>query len=470
MSAGPEHSMVRVVVPTDGMTATLTLLACAANACPGVETCIGALREKEVVVDDNVEFRVRELVEEHGADPTTEHEAVVAAGREPAHGRDGSFELVERLAAQLEPTPSHDEDEPVDYYNRKSFHVVRAGETIGRLVEPTAGRAGLTVAGKEIAPRTGKACEVRVEDGASLQGDLIVADVTGALRHEGGAIGVDEVLEISGPVDYETGNIEFPGDVIVREGVCDCFRVVGERDVTVLGVVEAATIRAERDASLLGGMAGREKGELSVGRDLEARYLGMVSGVVGRHATVEREVVDCDLEVRGRFHGERCAIVGGRLAIRASSEVGEIGRYSGVRTEVVIGRAPSAERLASKASGLLESIRKHEEQARARGGPGAHGDHAGMRDRLSGAVDALRSRFTPARDIRLQVLRQIHAGSVIYIGGFELAITRTLRGPLSVSMDLGGFPRIVDASGKPLETTSFGKLRSLDDGAGEQAA
>jgi uncharacterized protein (DUF342 family) len=462
---------VRIVVPSNGMTATLTLLACAPGARPTVEMCIGALRDRDVVVDDGVEIRVRELVEEHEADSTCDREAVVAAGREPVHGRDGRFELIERFAASLEPTPAHDDEEAVDYHNRRSFHLVRAGEPVGRVIEPSVGRPGVTVTGAEVAPRTGRACDLRLEPGVALRGDMVVATVTGALHTQGASIGVRDVLEISGAVDYATGNINFPGSVVVREGVCDCFHVASERDVTILDVVEAATIDAGRDAHLLGGMAGREKGELTVGRDLVARYLGMVSGVVGRDATVEREVVDCDIEVRGQFHGERCALVGGRLSVRAGSVIGEIGRDSGVRTEIVIGRAPRAERLADRAAGLLRSLRKREEEAEASGGTLPDAERVtGMHTRLSGAVEALRSRFAPGADVRLQVLRQIHQGSVLYIGGFELTLTRTLRGPVSVSLDLGGFPRVVDAAGKPLEPTSFAKVRSLDDAQDEKAA
>lgn len=471
MSGSAGEDQVRVVVPSDGMTATLTLLACAPTALPTVEMCIGALRDRDVVVDDGVEFRIRELVEEHTADPSFDREAVVAAGREPMHGRDGRFELEERFAASLDPAPAPDEEEPADYHSRKSFHLVRSGETIGRIFEPTAGRPGVTVAGAEVAPRSGRACEIRIDAGAALRDDLIVATVTGALHAEGGAIGVRDVLEISGAVDYATGNIEFPGDVTVREGVCDCFRVASERDVTILGVVEAATINAGRDANLLGGMAGREKGELNVGRDLVARYLGMVSGLVGRDATVEREVVDCDIEVRGQFNGERCALVGGRLSVRAASVIGEIGRESGVRTEVVIGRAPRAERLADRASGILRSLHKREEDARARGAGHTEAERlAGMRTRLHGAVEALRSRFTPGADVRLQVLRQIHQGAVLYLGGYEVTLTRTLRGPHAVSLDLGGLPRVVDGGGRPLELTSFARVRSLDEAPDAKAA
>lgn len=470
MSA-PGEGPIRVTVPRDGMQAALTLLAGAPDARPTVEDCLATLRDREVIVDDAVEASVRELVERHAADPSIDREAVVAEGVAPVHGEDGRFELEPAFAAPPDAPLEADAEEQVDYYARSTFHLVGAGQRIGRVIEPVPGVAGRTVQGKPVNARTGRPCDLALDDTVERRGDAVVALVAGALRCSGKAVGVQRTLEIKGDVDYATGNLRFPGDIAVGGCVRDCFTVEAEGDITIRGVVEAASITAQRDAHLLGGMAGREKGALVAGRDLTARYLGMVTGVIGRDASVEREVVDCDLEVRGRFFGERCAIVGGRLAVSASADIGEVGRDSGVRTEIVLGRIPRAERLASRAAGMLRSLQEREEQARAGAAPDDGESVSGLLDRLNQALGRLHERLGPRAEVRLSVQRQIHRGAVIVAGDYELVLTHTVRGPVRLTLDLGGLPRMVQAStNSELEMASYARVRALRTRPGDQAA
>lgn len=460
-----ETGPIRVTIAGDAMQASLTILASAPDDAPTADACLAALRGREVFIDGRVEKAVRALVDAHTADPSVDHEGVVATGVAPEHGEDGRFELDPALAEA--PAPPADPDDQVDFYDAASFTVVRAGRTLGRIIPPTPGADGRTVQGASIAARSGKSCALKTDATVTIRDESVIAAVDGALQLDDEAVRVRQTLEIEGSVDYATGNIRFPGDVIVRECVRDCFLIESDRDVVVRGVVEAAAITAGRDAHLLGGMAGREKGALMVGRDLTARYLGMVAGVVGRDATIEREIIDSDLEVRGAFTGERCALVGGRLAVSGAATVGEVGRDAGARTEVILGRAPRVDHLAAQARSLLarlevERKEDHEESPSA----GAQA----MRRRLGDAVERLRERMAPASSVQLTVLRRVHPGVVVIVGAYELAFTAGVQGPVRITLDLGGRPRVVQvAGGQPLEIESFARLRTLRSPAEERS-
>ena len=65
---------------------------------------------------------------------------------------------------------------------------------------------------------------------------------------------VSNTLEIDQNVDFSTGNIDFPGNVIVHRSVKDCFTVKARDDIEVRGLIEAATLIANQlDAESLVG-------------------------------------------------------------------------------------------------------------------------------------------------------------------------------------------------------------------------
>lgn len=463
MSDQSGDKSIRVSMPRDAMEASLLLLACEPEDIPGVDACLAALRDREVLVDDEIESRVRALIERHAEDPTSDHEEVVSRGVDAVHGENGWFELSPELAAPLPPAPEpSDEDERVDFHNRQAFRLIAAGQRLGVVHPPTTGRAGRTVQGKPVNARTGRECDLKTDHTVEIRDGEVIALVPGALRFDDHAISVMETLEISSGVDFSTGNVRFPGDVVVREHVRDCFRIEAAGDVTVRGTVEAAHIEAGRDAHLLGGMAGREKGTMVVGRDLTARYLGMVAGLVTRDAAVEREVVDCDLDVRGRFFGERCVIVGGRLSVMGACEVGEIGRDSGVRTEVLLGRTPAADRIEMRIASLVNTIDSRRKRIAESGANEEEHDLEMMRRRLREASERMRRSMAPFIHTHLTVNRFVHAGAVVYAGDYEMRFTKAVRGPIRLTLDVGGRPHVVEAaSGRALEPSSFARVRDL---------
>ena len=351
-------------VAADGMSATLTLnVDEIEDAVPvTAEQCLSLLRSNGISLSDEVTGEVLSLVKLHAVDSTSPHSNVVATGQPATPGEDGRLEFNEGFDPDEERDLASGNgpgvDDSVDYYNRSAFCLVNVGNEIGHLYPPGEGEPGRKVTGDPLPPRPGADFNLKVDDTEiEVKSDgSIIALKAGLLSRDGNALNVRSNLEVPGFVDFSTGNILFQGDVEIKEGVRDCFVVDVTGSVIIHGQVEAATIRTGLDATLTGGMAAREKGVVEIGRDFVAHYLNGVTGVVGQNMTIDKEIINCQLVVKGMLMGENAAVAGGRLRVGGSVIIGELGADSGTPTELAIGVNAEVEEMDAKIQSIVDEI------------------------------------------------------------------------------------------------------------------
>ena len=214
--------------------------------------------------------------------------------------------------------------------------MVTDGQIVGHVHEPANGQDGIDIFGRTIAAKPGNPVSLKLDKSVALSGDgRLVAKSTGALRRSNAEIGIQELLEIPGDVDFSTGNIDFGGDVLIKGGVGDRFGVRATGDIEIHGLVEGAQIRCGGTLIAKSGVAGWGSGRVEVAADLIARFLNHVCGVVKRDLLVEREVINCELIIRGGAHIPSGAVIGGTLEVAGALEVAALGSNGGAATRVV---------------------------------------------------------------------------------------------------------------------------------------
>ncbi|MFG0283023.1 MAG: DUF342 domain-containing protein [Phycisphaerales bacterium JB039] len=483
MSGDTIDRLAKVIISGDRLTATLRL-----------EPGIGDELTEDVVrglltgrgVDPFAADRPRRIAAavEAYRDATERLEMVVAEGRAPVHGVDGRFELDPSLAPEQRARPRATDDGAVSFYERSAFTIVAAGQRIGRLIAPTEGQPGVDVMDGDLAARSGRPAPIRLD--ASVEADAdgeVRSRVDGELQATGGLLRVVELLSVPEYVDFSTGNVHFPGDVVVGRGVRDCFTVRCGGDLTVRELVEAATLVVGRDAKLDRGMAAREKGSLTVGRDLDAKYLDNVHCVVGRDMQALKEVHNCHVVVGRRFIGPTCAVIGGALAVAGKAEIGQIGGESGSQTDVILGRIGDLEELARQALDLLPAVERAAEVAAERLEqmrrmaikPTAQ--QTRELTELELEVEATEARLDPLRraieqiaeslsrhtEAELSVGKIIHAGATIWIGTHRAEFETAIKGPLRIHLSQLGAPVITDGvRGSAIPLADIAKVTTAD--------
>ena len=451
MEANVDKDAIRVGVSSDRLAVDLVI----PNDFPAQmlteQVCLSTLRGSGVSIDERVLAAVRAFcanpVMAQGSSMTRVR---VAEGQPPEHGKHGVVEWAD--------DDDQSADEPgteYSHYERKSYRTVEVGTKLGRVVPPTLGEDGRNVLGGVIKAKDGRPAELKYDDSILRDAEgYLIAQCDGVLVRSGSLARVCTKLDLPSYVDFSTGNVDFPGDVLIQRGVRDRFVVRATGSIEVQGLIEAATIISGGDLLARAGMAGREKGTIEVGSNVHAKYLENVIGQVRGDVKVDREMVNCELAVRGSVDVSRGRIVGGQLAAAGPVSVGSIGSAGNVATRVVLGAIPELEAYVAQIKELVDQFTERTQKLQAeldqinnntRHLTATHRERQTeimfeldqLDDRIkrgTSSVQTIEARIAQRRVVELTVQRELHQGAVISFAGLDYRIERDLRGPLRVTL------------------------------------
>jgi uncharacterized protein (DUF342 family) len=382
--------------------------------------------------------------------------AVIAQGTPPQPGADGQVEwLIDQTPAE-DDGPSH--DGRVNFYDQSPYISVTEGQTLGIIHPPTAGTPGHDVTGRVLSARDGKPCHLKLDESITIRPDgQIIANRAGVLSRFRGKAGIQQLLHVEKHVDFHTGNLDFDGDIVVNRDVRDRFSIKATGNVTICGLIEAATIECGGDLQARGGFAGRELGHARVTGDMHARYLNEAGATVIGDLHVAREALNCQIDVHGSARMPHAVIIGGELRVGGRLECRNLGSEAGVRTVVRIGLVPALEPMARRLEQIIASLeQEHCEKTAGRqrlesisalrhltAGEWEQIAHAEQRiealnerlDQARSGLGTLHSRIEAKRVFDVTIHGKLCAGVELHTPTAVYAIQRDLPGPLHITRD-----------------------------------
>ncbi len=467
---------VSIIVSADGCEARLRIRegATADELAPAALARLA--RENGIPQHEETDKRLFALGAKFLAD-NTPLEEVFVRGQQPVHGKDCRLEWEKGLDPTVKPAPEHDAEGRTNHHAGRHYVWVRAGQKVGRMQPATQGTPGKSVRGQAIPAHQGNACAIGIDE--TLQADddgNVTALVDGALQLIASRVTVSESLQIKGYVDFETGDVEFPGTVEISEGVRDNFKVRAGSNLSIGGLIESAHVETHGSLTCKGGMAAKGAGGLKVGADAELAFLDQVRGEIGGNLTVRREIRHCELSIRGELHAERASLLSGRVSIRAAAHIGTLGSAAYTPTTIVLAELEPAaadeheqQEMVAECRTERDNLLAKEKQIRSKGTltPAAEQtlrtiltavqewDH-----RIQEAEQA-RAKLEAERRARqivdLQITGVIHPGVCLHIDGQDYHFHKPMKGPLRIGWDENRVPRyrIADGQWHPLsEITS----------------
>ena len=192
----------------------------------------------------------------------------------------------------------------------------------------------------------------------------VFADCSGRFELSGDKVSVNPKLEIPGNVDFSVGNIDFPGDVVIAKNVLDLFKVKSKTSISVLGIVEAAEIYADKDLYITGGVTGKDKGKISAGGDIKAKYITNAHARAKGNIEARIEIVHSDLACDGYVIVEHGPLMGGVTLARGGLKVKDLGSDAGVRTLVEVGIDNALKELVAESWPRIAMLRKKAREIR----------------------------------------------------------------------------------------------------------
>lgn len=334
MPATAERS-IRIAVARDGIRAHL-ITSDVKPASITRQAIVAALQEQGIGVDEQLLNRATEIEGSARAGQLGTEPILLVEGREPVEGTPATFELAGELAGG----PDDAEDDRTDFY-RSQILTVEPEAAIGMLTPEVPAADGIDVHGKPVpAPPLARSFELGPNVRLDEDGSTVRATVAGKLHLTRHQVNVVPVVEIDGDVDFGSGNVDSPTDVLVNGTVRETFEVRSSASITIRGSIEGATVEAGTDIQVNGGIASRNLGKIVAGGEIFTKFCKDTCLEATGDITVTREAMNSSIRTQGKLVIARGKLIGGTAYARLGAEIAEIGNETSVKSEIAVGIDP----------------------------------------------------------------------------------------------------------------------------------
>ncbi len=265
---------------------------------------------------------------------------VVAKGTPAIDGKNGELLMKIKVSAD-KGQPKEISGGRVDYKNLDLFTSVTENDVIAELISATAGENGSTIKGKLLKAKDGKEKRITLGKNISVEGNTYIAKTAGHLVIGRDKIEVLPVLEIKEDIDFSTGNIDFPGNVVVRGSVQAGFYVKAGGNIQVMGSVFGGTVEG-KSIDVKHGIQGAHNSYIKAEETLMAKFVENADIYAGNSIVVTDAVLHSKVSagVKVTAMGGKGIIAGGHVSAGEEIEAKTIGTQMAPPTIVEVGVNP----------------------------------------------------------------------------------------------------------------------------------
>lgn len=369
-----------------------------------------------------------------------------AEGTPPVDGKNGHIK--DYFPRHKEVRFASKENDSIDFKSTNYIHNVKAGELVCELTPPEPPQDGVDIFGNTVYGKPG--IMPQIPQGKNVvfneEKDKLLTACEGNLSFRSGRFHVEKILDISGNVDNSVGNIDFTGSVSVKGDVLEGFTVKAKGDITVMGIVEGATLIAGGSITLYKGMRGMKSGILEADGDITAKFLEdsriYAKGNIQAEYIINSEV-SCGNNLN--LNGRRAAFIGGVCSVYNQMNVKTVGAMSQITTLVTLGVTPQlleeVETLKKQIADItleLDECKKNITYLNSRQKAGTISPrqteklnelkiwlpvNTMKQKKLNEQMQKLNARLKEVKKSRLSA-REVYGGTIISIGDSRLVISR----------------------------------------------
>ncbi len=346
--AGGESSRFKIAISKDKMEVIMYPLKDVIDVgLNNLEDVLAACSRENIKVEINEKLVEKQFLI---SEPT---EIVIARGINPEDGKDGYLEFKVDVSAKPQFIPK--EDATVDYKSSMQITLVKVGDILADVIAPTVGEDGMDVRGSPIKAKTGEKARYILGDGTDEKDGHIIATAAGTPSFQENLIMVRRNYILSGDVDLSTGNMNFPGTVVIHGNVTDGFEVISEENIVVNGLISGAKVRAKGYVKCAGGIQGNNKAEIVAGSFVAATFVSAATIIAEGDILITKDILHSNVSCLGelRLGG---SIIGGVATAFKGVECGELGSETGVKTIVNIRTHYRQERARELANSVMIEV------------------------------------------------------------------------------------------------------------------
>lgn len=285
----------------------------------------------------------------------------VARGIKPIQGQDAKLEFffnIDYLKAG-----GLDADGNIDFKERGEIPNVEEGTVLAEKTPMVLSRMGQNIYGDEVATLSGEDIPLRFGKGAKLSEDglKILAEVSGYPKYSlSGVIFVHNEYT-TGDVDYETGHIEYDGNVNIKGCIKSGFKVRGN-DIKAIEL-DGGIVEADGDLVVTGGI---NEGKIYARGNVFAKFIHNSEIFCMGNVQVSKEIVDSKIESGGSCVIENGKLISSKIIAKMGVGARNIGTEMAGPSVIKVGQDTFTEKELEKNKmntlALKESIEKFQEK------------------------------------------------------------------------------------------------------------
>ena len=278
----------------------------------------------------------------------------IAQGILPIQGKDARVEFF--FNTDYLTAGGMTEDGVMDFKERGEIPLVEEGTVLAEKIPLVASRNGHNIYGDQVETVPGKDIAIKYGSGVKISEDGIklIADVTGFPKFSlAGRIFVHKEYITQGDVDYETGHIDFDGNVNVKGRVKSGFRVKGN-DIKIIEL-DGGILTADGNVRVAGGI---NEGKIYAKGNIYAKFIHNSEVSCMGNVFIEKEIVDSEIECSGRCVVENGKIISSQIIANLGVTARNIGTEKAEPCTIKVGHDIFTKKELKNIKDKLESIEK----------------------------------------------------------------------------------------------------------------
>jgi len=327
----PIDAQATVQVSVNKMEASVIMTGAQYGGTPiTLELLQAAIAQKGVVYGTKLDY-----LKELALNPVYGDYKVIAEGKPPVTGENAKIIYHVRLERDLRP-----KENPDGSVNFRDLGLIESVDKDAILCEKTPaapGTPGTDVFGGSISAKTGRDIAMPAGKNTYMSNDKLslFASIDGQVEFINNKVTVLDTFTVEGDVSTSTGDINFPGNVVIHGGVSAGFTVHASGNIDITDIVESANIMAGGNIIIRGGFNGGATGKLEAGGNITCRYIQGGRITLGGNletSYIINAIVNCSGSINLIGKG---LIMGGHVAARTSITANLLGSATSTATTVV---------------------------------------------------------------------------------------------------------------------------------------
>ncbi|MCJ8347384.1 FapA family protein [bacterium] len=280
---------------------------------------------------------------------------LIAKAHPHIQGKNAQLEYLFKTAKDI--VLSENADGKVDHRELGLINNVLEHDLLALKTPLTEGEPGTNIYGDTVQPNPIK--DVLLVQGnntvLSESGFELSSKINGQVFLKGNKIHVTPIFMVAHDVDLNVGNINFNGNIVVNGNVLSGFTLRAKQDITVLGVVEGATLIAGGNIFIKSGYRGGGKGILQCHGNFTCKFVDSGNIEANGDVLIESSVIDSNIVCYSKLSvANKGSIVGGDIKAVKGIECKELGSKLGIPTIVTVGDRFVIQKRMEEAKKILE--------------------------------------------------------------------------------------------------------------------